>query len=707
MPGASVAAVLLVAGCSGPSKPQGLRYPDAPVGEHTDVYHGVPVADPYRALEDLDSPATRAWVDAQNKLSLPYLASLPSRDHFAARVRALIDYERYGIPEHRAGVYVYTHNTGDQEQDVIRVTEGLPARGQVLVDPDAFSDDGSVSVGSFELSPEGRFLAYSLSDGGSDWRTWRVRDVGSGVDLDDELAGIKFSGVSWSADSAGFYYSRYPGEAPQFDDQRQVSVWFHRLNTPQSEDQQVFAVTDHPTRNPYARVTDDGRYLILELWDGYITNGIYYQALEQGRPSGPVVRLLDEWDARYEFLGNDRDRFFFSTTRDAEFGRVIAIDLERSDPANWMEIVAQGSAAIEAASMVGESIFVRYVVDAHAQVQVYDLQGHEGRRIALPGKGTAAGFAGRAGDKETFFSYTDFTTPRAIFRYDLASAQIASVWQPGAAVGPESFETDQVFFESRDGTLVPMYIVRRKDIDGPAPTVLYGYGGFNISVLPWYSAGRMAWLEAGGVYAVVNLRGGGEYGEAWHRAGSVLNKQNVFDDFIAAAEWLIETGYTNSDQLAIWGRSNGGLLVGAVMNQRPDLFRAAVADVGLLDMLRYHLASANARQWSTEYGSSESQVEFEALYGYSPYHNIADGTCYPSTLVLADANDDRVLPWHSYKYAAALQKAQGCDRPALIRIDTRTGHGADAAISKIVNEYADQWAFVAREIGLESAALSE
>jgi prolyl oligopeptidase len=447
-------------------------------------------------------------------------------------------------------------------------------------------------------------------------------------------------------------------------------------------------------------VTQDGAWLVIDVRDGYRTSGLYYQRL--GPERSDVVRLLDGWDARYEFIGNDGPVFFIQTTRAAPNGRIVAIDTRRPAPEHWREIVPEGTAAIAAASLVADRLVVQQIVEVKSRVTAYSTSGEPLGELPLPGAGSVAGFPGPSRHPETYFTYTDFVTPRTLYRHDLASGRSEPWGRPQSAVDPGDYLTRQVRYTSRDGTSIPMYIVHRRDLTPaqPRPTVLYGYGGFNVSLLPAYSASRMAWLEAGGVLAIANLRGGGEYGESWHEAGTKLAKQNVFDDFIAAAEWLIREGYTRPRQLAIWGGSNGGLLVAAVANQRPELFAAVVPAVGVMDMLRYHTAGANARQWSSDYGLSEVPEEFRALYAYSPYHNVRRGTCYPATLVMADANDDRVAPWHSYKYAAALQDAQDCERPVLIRIETRAGHGAGASTSKVVAEYADQWAFVARETGL-------
>ncbi|MEO7387480.1 MAG: prolyl oligopeptidase family serine peptidase, partial [Gammaproteobacteria bacterium] len=455
----------------------------------------------------------------------------------------------------------------------------------------------------------------------------------------------------------------------------------------------------------YATATPDGRFLVLNIEDGYLTNALYYQRLGTAGASSPVMKLLDTWDARYDFLGADGDTFYLLTTMNAPRGRVIAVDLARPAPARWREVVPEQADAIEAAALIGGRIVVQFIHDVSARLQLFALDGTAAGEVRLPGQGSVADLRGVPGDLEGFLTYTDFTVPRRVYRLDVRTAALTGLG-PDRAQDPGRFVTEQVFFASRDGTRVPMTIVRRRDVraDGNAPTVLYGYGGFNVALLPAYSASRMAWIEAGGIYAQANLRGGGEYGEEWHQAGTLLAKQNVFDDFAAAAEWLIANHYTSPRHLAIWGGSNGGLLVGAVLNQRPDLFAAAVPSVGVMDMLRYQTASLNARKWSSDYGLSDNRAEFKALRAYSPYHNIRSGLCYPPVLVQADAKDDRVLAWHSYKYAAALQDAQsavpGCGNPVLIRIETRSGHGAGQSLSKTINEYADQWTFVAAATGL-------
>jgi len=688
-----------------------LQYPAAPPGPVVDSYHGTTVADPWRWLENLNSADTLNWVAAENRLTESVISRLASRERFANSLRALLSYERRGVPDREAGVYVYSWNPGDAEQDVLRVTRDLEEPGKVLIDPLAIRADGTASLGDYKLSPDGSRLAYGVSDGGSDWKTWYVRDVATAKDEPSHLAGTKFTSVSWSRDGRGFYYSRYPGDgAAGYDDGRQVSVYFHATGTPQSTDRFVYAITDHPTRDPYATVTPDGRFLVFNIEDGYESNALYYQALDEQSSESPVVKLIDTWDARYEFLGAEGGDFYLLTTSSAPRGRVIAVNLAEPDRANWRVVVPQSADVIDAAALIGGRLVVQSIHDVSARIRIYDLDGTPGIDVVLPGQGTVAGLRGVPTDPEAFLSYTDFTSPRRVYRLDVRSGVLAPTGPTRDLPDPARYVSQQVFYSSRDGTRVPMTIVRRRDIrpDGRTPTVLYGYGGFNVSLLPVYSAARMAWIEAGGIYAQANLRGGGEYGEAWHQAGTRLNKQNVFDDFISAAEWLEGNGITSAGHLAIWGGSNGGLLVGAVLNQRPDLFAAAVPAVGVLDMLRYHTSSLNARKWSSDYGISEDPDEFAALRAYSPYHNIRPDLCYPAVLILADANDDRVAAWHSYKYAAALQAAQNlarsgmshCRRPVLLRVETRSGHGAGASLSKTINEYADQWAFVAAATGL-------
>lgn len=684
-----------------------VRYPDTKRVDVVDDYHGIKVADPYRWLEQLDSPEVDAWVKAQNALAEPYLEAIPARQRIIERMTALWNYERFSKPFKEGGKYFYFRNDGLQDHDVLYVTDDVNRPGRVLLDPNTFSEDGTVSLSQAVPSPDGRFLAYSMSDGGSDWRQWRVRDIETGQDLPDIVMHTKFTGVSWSRDSSGFYYSRYPlNDAGKADDSKPVSVYYHALRTEQSADPLVYAL-EHDTRNPYATVTEDGKYLVITVWDGYFTNAVHYMALDEG--SGPAVELLTEWDALYEFLGSKGTEFYFKTTNSAPNGRVIAIDTSRPEPEHWREVVGEQEEALATASFVGEHIVAEYLKDARSLAAVYALDGEWRHDVELPGPGSVSGFHGRQDDPETFFAFTSFTVPNEIYRYNVATGERELFRRDRVNADLDVFETRQVFFTSRDGTRVPMFIVHRKglELNGDNPALLYGYGGFNVSLTPYFSLPRLVWLEMGGVLAVANLRGGGEYGEQWHRAGTKLDKQNVFDDFIAAAEYLVDNGYTRPRRLAIQGGSNGGLLVGAVLNQRPELFGAALPAVGVMDMLRYHLPSANARAWSSDYGLSENPDEFRALHAYSPYHNIRDGICYPPTLVTTADHDDRVVPWHSYKYAAALQAAQSkvenCANPTLIRIETRAGHGAGKPTWMIIENLSDQWAFLAKALGMQPA----
>jgi prolyl oligopeptidase len=685
--------------CSAP-RGSAPTYPAAARSAQTDDYFGTAVADPYRGLEELQSAATRTFVAEQNTLAQPYLEAIPARQRIVQRMEELWRYERHGLPQKRGGRYFFEYNDGSQEQDVLAVAGSPDGEQRVLIDPNTLRDDATISLADFEASPDGSHVAYGVSDGGTDFKIWRIREVATGTDLADELRHMKFSRVSWTPDSAGFYYSRYPALPDGgSDDSRQVSVFHHRLGTPQSDDHHVYTIEDDDGPNPYGEITDDGRFLVFNIFEGYSANAVH--VFDLTAPGAPVVRLLDDWDALYTFRGNRGSELFFETTQGAPNGRVVAIDLARPEPASWREVVPEGPDVLTAAEMAGGRVIAQYLVDAKSRVRLFDLDGGEPGEIELPGIGTAGGFAGKIDDPETFFRFETFTTPRAVFRLDLATGES----RPFRTAPPSAaaFETEQVFYTSKDGTRVPMFLIHRPGIerDGDNPTLLYGYGGFNVAESPEYQVRWTMWLEMGGLLAVANLRGGSEYGEAWHAAGTRTRKQNVFDDFIAAAEWLIAEGYTSTPRLAIHGRSNGGLLVGAVMTQRPELFGVALPAVGVLDMLRYHTASANAYQWGSDFGWSENEEEFRALYAYSPVHNVRPGTCYPPTLLTTADRDDRVVPWHSYKFAAALQHGQGCDNPVLLRVETRAGHGANKPTWMRIEDYADQWAFAAKHLGME------
>ncbi len=682
-------------------EPTPLDYPPARRSAQVDDYFGTQVPDPYRWMEDLGSQDVQAWVTAQNELSRPWLGSIPVRERIIERGKKLWNYERYTPPIQRGDRYFFERNDGLQDQNVLFVTDDLDRPPSVVIDPNRLSEDGTVSLSGYSVSPDGRFVAWSVSDGGTDWDEWRIRRVDRGEDFPEVLRYTKFTSAAWLPDSSGFFYSRYPtGLDGNGDDSVQVQVYFHQLGTPQSDDGLVFEITDHPTRNPYAQVTDDGRFLLIRVFDGYDANAIYIRELTDGEAD--ILPLFDAWDGRYTYLGNDGPRFYLLTSAGAPRGRIIAVDVRAADPANWRDLVPEGEFAIESANRVGNRLIVEYLEDAASVVRTFDLHGIEQEPVELPGLGTVSGFEGGPEHTQTFYRYTSYTSPDAIFRYDLTSGQSDLFRQASTALDTDALSTERIFYESKDGTRVPMIIVGPRDAprDGRNPTLLYGYGGFNSSQTPRYQNRFALWLDLGGTLAVANLRGGGEYGAQWHEAGTRLNKQNVFDDFVAAADHLIAEGYTSTPKLGINGRSNGGLLVGAVLTQHPNLFGAAIPVVGVLDMLRYHTPSANARQWSSDYGLSENEAEFAALRAYSPVHNIRPGTCYPPTLIVTADRDDRVVPWHSFKFGAALQAAQGCPNPILVRVETRAGHGSGKPVWMQIEDVADRYAFLYRELGM-------
>jgi prolyl oligopeptidase len=680
-------------------------YPPTKRGDDMDDYHGTKVADPYRWLEQLDTSETAAWVEAQNRVSQPRLEALPYRPWVKQRLGELWNFERFDVPEKAGRNYFFRRNDGKQNQSVLYVTDDLKSNGRVLFDPNIVSKDSTVALAEFAPSPDGTLVAYALSDGGTDWQTWKFRRAEDGKDLNDTLHRTKFWGVSWARDNSGVYYSLYPARADgQGDDAGRPDVYFHKLGQPQERDTLVYRVTDHPTRVPQGRVTEDGRYLILTLSEGNLVNGVDVLAL--GRSNAKATALFSAWDALYNFIGSKGDELYFHTTNGAPNGRVIAVNAKRPAPSAWRNIIPEADMAIDGASYVGGRIIASYVRDAHSAARLFETDGRLVGDVPLPALGTVFGFGGESRDLETFFSYTDYVTPGDIFRYEPRTNSTTPWRSARLPAATDAYVTEQVFYHSKDGTRVPMFITHRRGLEknGNQPVLLYGYGGFNASATPLFRAQVLAWLEMGGVFAEANLRGGGEYGEAWHIAGTRSQKHNVFDDFIAAAEYLIRERYTNPKRLAIHGRSNGGLLVGAVLLQRPDLFGAALPAVGVLDMLRYHAASANARQWSSDYGLSENEADFRAQYAYSPVHNVKRGVCYPPTLITTADHDDRVVPWHSFKFAAALQSAQSCPNPVLIRVETRAGHGAGKPIWMQIEDFADQWAFLAYALKMPAPA---
>jgi prolyl oligopeptidase len=684
--------LLAVAGCS--HSP--LAYPPTRQVEQWDTYHGTPVPDPYRWLEDANAPETQAWVEAQNQVTFAYLSRLPAREAIRSRLKELWNYERFGIPFRQGNRYFLSRNDGLQNQSVLYTLESLDAEPRVLLDPNTLSADGTVALSGVSVSEDGRLMAYGISASGSDWQEWKVRDVASGKDLPDHLKWIKFSGTSWRRNGEGFFYSRYDepkaGEAFQGVNYHQ-KLYYHRIGTPQSEDRLVYHREDQKEWSFSGSVTEDDRYLVISIGQGTDTrNRVYYKDLQA---DGPVVPLLDRFDASYDLIGNSGPVFWFQTDLEAPRGRVIAVDLRNPQPERWTEVIPQAAETLRSVRFVGGRFIASYLKDARSQVKLFRTDGRLERELELPGLGSASGFGGKSTDRETFYSFTSYTEPGAIYRYDLESGKIEVFRKPAVRFNASDYETRQVFYTSRDGTRIPMFISHRKGLvlDGSHPTYLYGYGGFNISLTPGFSVSMLAWMEMGGVYAVANLRGGGEYGEEWHQAGMKTRKQNVFDDFIAAAEYLIAERYTRPDRLAIAGGSNGGLLVGACITQRPELFGAALPAVGVMDMLRFHKFTIGWA-WVSDYGSADHPEEFSALRAYSPLHNIRRGAAYPPTLITTADHDDRVVPGHSFKFAAALQAAQSGPAPILIRIDTKAGHGAGKPTSKQIEETADRFAFL-------------
>ncbi|NJL85217.1 MAG: S9 family peptidase [Leptolyngbyaceae cyanobacterium SM1_1_3] len=684
---------------------QPLSYPQTPLGDQVDVYHGVQVPDPYRWLEEPGSKAVQQWVEAQNKVTFDYLAQLPQRDRIQQRLTELWNYERYSVPFKRGDRYFYYKNDGLQNQSVLYTLPTLEAEPEVLLDPNTLSEDGTVALQGIAISENGEYLAYGLSTAGSDWVEWSVREIATGEDLSDRLRWIKFSGASWTHDHQGFFYSRYdePDAASKLEAVNYYQkLYYHRLGTPQSEDHLIYERPDQKEWGFNGGVTEDGRYLIISVWRGTDPrNLVFYKDLQT--EGSEIIELISEFAAEYSFIDNDDTLFWFRTDLEAPKGKIIAIDITRPAPTHWQEIIPETDETLQSVGLLNHQFVVDYLKDAYTTVKIFALDGTLIRTVDLPGIGSAGGFEGKREDTETFYSFTSFTTPSTLYRYDLQTGESTLLRQPQVDFDPADYQTQQVFYPSRDGTQVPMFIVHKKglELNGQNPTLLYGYGGFSISLTPSFSVSNLVWMELGGVYAVPNLRGGGEYGEDWHLAGTKLNKQNVFDDFVAAAEWLLVHKYTRSDKLAIIGGSNGGLLVGACMTQRPDLFAAALPAVGVMDMLRFNQFTIGWA-WESDYGSPQNEAEFEALYAYSPLHNLKPDSRYPATLITTADHDDRVVPAHSFKFAAALQAAHQGTSPVLIRIETKSGHGAGKPTRKIIEEVADKWAFLLENLAADA-----
>ena len=684
-----------------------LKYPDTRKVEQVDTYHGTAVADPYRWLEDDNSAETKAWVVAQNAVTDKFLAAMPQRAPVKKIYTELYNFERFGLPFKEGGRYFWTRNDGLQQQSVVYTAKSLTGKPVVAIDPNLLSKDGTVALTGTAVSRDGRYLAYGTAAGGTDWQTWQVRDLVSGKDLPDKVQWVKFSSAEWTPDGKGFLYSRY--DAPKAGEKLTGSnyfqkLYYHRLGTDQAGDILVYQNPAEKEWGFSAKVSDDAKHIIIYVWKGAgRKNGLLVMPLKNGAlvQTAPLVITLD-FDADYTPIGANGKTLWVKTDKDAPKGRIMAIDLTKRERTNWKLVVVEGSHSLVSASVVGGNIFAEYLQDAATAVKVFSLNGKFVRDVILPGTGSAAGFEGRFAHKETFYSYTSLINPAEIYRYDVRNGKSTLFARPKTAFDTTQFETKREFVTSRDGTRFPIFIAHRKGmkLDGNNPTLLYGYGGFNVSETPSYRVTASTWMSMGGVYVTASIRGGGEYGAAWHDAGTKLKKQNVFDDFIAAAEWLVANKYTKPARLAINGGSNGGLLVGAVVNQRPELFGAAVPQVGVMDMLRFHKFTIGWA-WVSDYGSSDKAEEFKALFAYSPLHNIRAGAKYPPILVTTADHDDRVVPAHSFKYTAALQAVDTGVAPKLIRIEVSAGHGAGKPTSKIIEERSDMLAFIANVFGLE------
>jgi prolyl oligopeptidase len=683
-----------------------ITYPTTKKGDVVEVLHGRSIADPYRWLEDPNSAETVAWVEAQNKVTFGHLEKIERRTAIRERLTKLWNYERFGVPSRHGSWTIFSKNDGLQNQAVIYKATSLTATPEVLLDPNTLSTDGTVALSGLSFSEDGKYAAYATSASGSDWMEWKVREVATGKDLSDHIKWSKFSGAAWKKDGSGFYYSAYDapreaGEAYKAVNKNQ-KVYFHRVGTAQDKDELVYERPDQPDWGFGADVTDDGRFLLIYQSEGTNReNRVFVRDLTDA--AGKIEPFLDKFDASYNVIGNDGATFHVVTDKDAPRYRVVSIERGKADPAAWKTLIPQPANrdVLSSASIIADRFVTVWRTDAHEKLKLFALDGKMESEIPLPALGSVAGISGKRADKDVFYAFTSFTYPSTTFRYDFATKVSTVFKQPKVDFDPNAFETKQVFYASKDGTKIPMFIVHKKGLvlDGSNPTYLYGYGGFDISLEPSFSTANIVWMEMGGVYAQPNLRGGGEYGKEWHDAGRLKNKQNVFDDFIAAAEWLIANKYTTAPKLAIGGGSNGGLLVGATMAQRPELFGAALPAVGVMDMLRFHKFTIGWA-WKSDYGDPEIKEDFEVALKYSPLHNLKPAA-YPATLVTTGDHDDRVVPAHSHKFIAALQAAQKGSAPVLTRIETKAGHGAGKPTAKIIEERADQWAFLTQALGMK------
>lgn len=679
-----------------------FTYPAAKQSDQTDTYHGIEIADPYRWMENIDSEEVKTWIEAENAISFDYLKNIEGHAAIEERLTQLWNYERYTVPFKSGDSYFFRKNNGLQNQYVLYSQKTLEDEAKILLDPNTLSEDGTVALSSYEISPDGKYLAYGLATAGSDWNDWFIRDTQSGEDLSDELNWVKFSGVSWTADSQGFFYSRY--DEPTGENKLKAvnyyqKLWYHKLGTPQEQDVLIYERTDEKEWGFAGEVTEDGRYLIISVWRGTEQkNLVFYKDLSQ--ENSAVVELIPEWLAEFSLVGNLGSKFFFKTDYQAPHSKVIEIDSQNPAQDHWKTVVAETEQTLDSVSYINHQFIVTSMKDAHHQVAIHDPSG-QSTVLELPGLGSVSGFYGKSDQTETFYSFTSFNSPSRIFRLDLNTQESTLFKTPQLEFDPQQYTTEQIFYQSKDGTKVPMFISYKKGLtkDGNNPTLLYGYGGFNISLTPSFSVANLVWMEMGGIFAMPNLRGGGEYGQAWHQAGTKTQKQNVFDDFIAAGEWLIANQYTQKSKLANYGGSNGGLLAAATALQRPDLFAASIPAVGVLDMLRFNQFTIGWA-WESDYGSPDNLDEFNALLAYSPLHNLKPGTAYPATLITTADHDDRVFPAHSFKFAAALQAAHKGDNPVLIRIESKAGHGAGKPTSKRIEEAADRIAFLKQTLKL-------
>lgn len=744
---ASVFSLAFAATLGAQTLPAGLSYPAARPGTQVDDYHGTRVADPYRWLEDVDSPETKAWVAAENKVTFDYLATIPERAGIRNRLTTLWNYPKYDTPTRVGDLLFYPENSGLLNQSILYVKDGSkPAR--VLLDPNTLSTDGTAALSVSEPSPNGKMLAYAVSFAGSDWQEVRLRNVESARDGKDTLKWVKFSGLSWTRDNKGFFYEGYE---PQKEGNkltnvvRNQRVYYHKVGTPQSSDMLVYDQKDQPDWLFDATVTEDGRFVIITVFQGTdARTRLYYIFLDNPKKpaiNAPVVRLIDDLDSENAFVYNNGDFFLVRTDRGALKGQIVQIDINNPEPRRWVSVIPEGNDALMSARVAGHQLVLEYLQDAHSSLRVYGMPDLSMPRmmrpnarqnpvagaptpgapaptadrrhlsapgypyigeIPLPGLGSVGTITAKPNQNEMFYSFASFLSPTVVYRYDMKKKTNEVFKAPQLPVDVSGFETRQVFYSSKDGTRVPMFITMKKGtvLNGNNPTILYGYGGFNIAETPSFNAANLVWMEMGGIYAVANIRGGSEYGKAWHESGMLDKKQNVFDDFIAAAEYLIKEKYTSTPKLAISGGSNGGLLVGAVMEQRPDLFGAALPAVGVMDMLRFQKFTIGWA-WTSDYGSSDDPKQFAYLRAYSPYHNLKPGTKYPATMVTTADHDDRVVPGHSFKFAAALQAAQGGSAPVLIRIETNAGHGAGKPTTKSIEEATDRFAFLVKNLGMK------